>query len=313
MSDRIPTRDGFGKELVEIGKANEKVVVVSADLEDATRAEYFKNEFPDRFYSVGIAEQDMVGMAAGLSKVGFTPFINSFAVFMTNRAYDMLRLDVCYNDCNVKIICSHAGVTVGEDGASAQCLEDFALMRVLPNIQVVCPVDEIQARKATRLFADTVGPMYMRTSRAPFPVLTKEDDEFEIGKANVMRDGKDATVIACGIQVFEALEAAKTLEKEGIDIKVVNMHTIKPIDRDCIIESAKTTGAIVTAEEHQKCGGLGSAVAEVVVGECPVPMEFVAVDDSFGQSGTPEQLLAEYGLKDKDIVAAVKKALQRKS
>ncbi|MCA9398751.1 MAG: transketolase family protein [Candidatus Omnitrophica bacterium] len=313
MSDRIPTRDGFGKELVEIGKANEKVVVVSADLEDATRAEYFKNEFPDRFYSVGIAEQDMVGMAAGLSKVGFTPFINSFAVFMTNRAYDMLRLDVCYNDCNVKIICSHAGVTVGEDGASAQCLEDFALMRVLPNIQVVCPVDEIQARKATRLFADTVGPMYMRTSRAPFPVLTKEDDEFEIGKANVMRDGKDATVIACGIQVFEALEAAKTLEKEGIDIKVVNMHTIKPIDRDCIIESAKTTGAIVTAEEHQKCGGLGSAVAEVVVGDSPVPMEFVAVDDSFGQSGTPEQLLAEYGLKDKDIVAAVKKALQRKS
>ena len=313
MSDRIPTRDGFGKELVEIGKANEKVVVVSADLEDATRAEYFKNEFPDRFYSVGIAEQDMVGMAAGLSKVGFTPFINSFAVFMTNRAYDMLRLDVCYNDCNVKIICSHAGVTVGEDGASAQCLEDFALMRVLPNIQVVCPVDEIQARKATRLFADTVGPMYMRTSRAPFPVLTKEDDEFKIGKANVMRDGKDATVIACGIQVFEALEAAKTLEKEGIDIKVVNMHTIKPIDRDCIIESAKTTGAIVTAEEHQKYGGLGSAVAEVVVGECPVPMEFVAVDDTFGQSGTPEQLLAEYGLKDKDIVAAVKKAVERKA
>src|SRR3989338_8849411 len=176
MSDMVPTRDGFCKELVEIGKTNEKVVVVSADLEDATRAEYFKHAFPRRFFSVGIAEQDMVGWAAGLSLQGFVPFINSFAVFMTNRAYDMIRLDICYNNANVKIICSHAGVTVGPDGASAQCLEDFALMRVLPNLKVVCPVDAIEAKKATRAIADSAGPMYMRTSRAPLPVVTKDSD-----------------------------------------------------------------------------------------------------------------------------------------
>lgn len=313
MSDMIPTRDGFGKELVELGKTNEKIVVVSADLEDATRAEYFRDAYPDRFFTVGIAEQDMVGMAAGLSLQGFTVFINSFAVFMTNRAYDMIRLDVCYNNTNVKIICSHAGVTVGPDGASAQCLEDFALMRVLPNLKVVCPVDVVEARKATRAFAQEVGPMYMRTSRAPLLVVTKEDDPFVIGKANVMREGKDATIIACGVEVSEGLRAAEILKKENIDVKVVNMHTIKPIDEQCIIQSAKETGAIVTAEEHQINGGLGSAVAEVVVRNCPVPMGMVAVSDQFGQSGTPEELLKEYGLKDVDIAEAVREVIKRKT
>jgi len=233
--EKIPTRDGFGKELVEIGKKNKKIVVVSADLEDATRAEYFRNEFPDRFFTCGIAEQDMVGTAAGLSFHGFIPFINSFAVFLTNRAYDMLRMDVCYNNRNVKIICSHAGMTVGEDGASAQCLEDFALMRVLPNLKVVCPVDALEARKATQAFANEEGPMYMRTSRAPIPVLTKDSDFFEIGKANVMRKGKDVTIFGCGVMVSEALQAAEMLKKDNIDAKVVNMHTIKPIDEknDC--------------------------------------------------------------------------------
>ncbi|MDO8580268.1 MAG: transketolase family protein, partial [Candidatus Omnitrophota bacterium] len=201
----IATRDGFGKELVELGKSNPNIVVVSADLEDATRAQLFQQAYPDRFFSVGISEQDMVGTAAGLSLLGFIPFINSFAVFLTNRAYDMLRMDVCYNNTNVKIICSHGGITVGPDGASAQCLEDFALMRVLPNIKVVCPVDEIEARKATRAFAQQKGPMYMRTSRAPFPILTKENDPFVIGKARVMREGKDVTIIGCGIMVSEAL------------------------------------------------------------------------------------------------------------
>ncbi len=312
MSEMIPTRDGFGKELVELGRENDKIVVVSADLEDATRAEYFKNEFPDRFFSCGIAEQDMVGTAAGLSMQGFVPFINSFAVFMTNRAYDMLRLDICYNDCNVKVICSHAGVTVGEDGASAQCLEDLALMRVLPNIKVVVPADEMEARKATRLFAQKIGPMYMRTSRAPFPVLTSPDDPFEIGKARVLRDGSDVTLIACGIHVSESLKAAELLKKDGIDARVINMHTIKPIDEEALHLAAQETGAIVTAEEHQLFGGLGSAVAEVIVQRCPVPMEFVAVRDTFGQTGTPQQLLEYFHLKDVDIAGAAKKAVSRK-
>jgi len=306
MSDMIPTRDGFGKELVEIGKTNEKIVVVSADLEDATRAEYFKKAYPDRFFTVGIAEQDMVGWAAGLSLQGFVPFINSFAVFMTNRAYDMIRLDICYNNTNVKIICSHAGLTVGQDGASAQCLEDFALMRVLPNLKVVCPVDAIEVCKATRCFAKQKGPMYMRTSRAPCPVLTTEKDPFVIGQANIMREGSDVTIIACGMLVSESLKAAEILEKENIDVRVVNMHTIKPIDEACIIDSAKKTGAIVTAEEHQVHGGLGSAVAEVVVKNCPVPMAMVAVDDTFGESGAPEELLQAYNLKDVDIVQSKK-------
>lgn len=307
-----PTRDGFGEEMVVLGRENKNIVVVSADLEDATRAEYFKKEFPERFFSVGIAEQDMVGMAAGLSSMGFVTVANSFAVFLTNRAYDMIRLDVCYNNTNVKLVASHAGVTVGEDGASAQCLEDFALMRVLPNMKVICPVDYLECKKATRVLIREDGPIYMRTSRAPLPILTKESDPFVIGKANVLRDGKDVTLIACGVMVSEALNAAAQLAQENIQARVINMHTIKPIDEEAIIKAAKETGAIVTAEEHQIFGGLGSAVAEVVTKNVSVPMEMVAVNDSFGESGKPEQLLEEYGLKDKNIVAAVKKVLKRK-
>lgn len=313
MSKAVATRDGFGKELVEIGKKNEKVIVVSADLEDATRAEYFKNEFPDRFFSVGIAEQDMVSMAAGLSLQGFIPFINSFAVFLTNRAYDQLRIDLCYNNCNVKIICSHAGVTVGPDGATAQCLEDLAIMRVLPNMVVVCPADVYQAKKATRLFAEKIGPMYMRTSRSPLPIISKEDDDFIIGKANTLRKGTDVTIIACGVMVSESLSASEILKKEGVEARVINMHTIKPIDQECIMAAAKETGAIVTAEEHQAIGGLGSAVSEVVVKNCAVPMEIIGVDGLFGQTGSPEELLKEYGLKDTNIVEAVKKVIKRKA
>ncbi len=307
-----PTRDGFGEELASLGRENKNIVVVSADLEDATRAEYFKKEFPERFFSVGIAEQDMVGMAAGLSSMGFTAVTNSFAVFLTNRAYDMIRLDVCYNDCNVKLVASHAGVTVGEDGASAQCLEDLAIMRVLPNMRVLCPVDYIEAKKATRAIVAERGPMYMRVSRAALPILTKESDPFVIGKANVLREGKDVTIIACGVMVSEALRAAEELAKENIQTRVINMHTIKPIDQDAIIKAAKETGAIVTAEEHQIFGGLGSAVAEVLTQHSPVPVEMVAVRDSFGESGKPEQLLEYFGLKDKNIVAAVKRVLKRK-
>jgi len=312
MTEKIATRDGFGKAIVEISKENNKIVMVSADLEDATRAEYFKNEFPDRFFTVGIAEQDMVGTAAGLALQGFTVFINSFAVFLTNRAYDMLRMDLCYNNTNVKIICSHAGVTVGEDGASAQCLEDLALMRVLPNMQVICPVDAIEAAKATRAMTEQEGPQYLRTSRAALPVLTEENTPFEIGKGIVLREGSDVTLIGCGIMVSESLSAAKNLAKEGIEAKVINMHTIKPLDKKLIIEAAEKTGAIVTAEEHQAAGGLGSAVAEVVVSNCSVPIEFVAVNDSFGQTGSPSELLIEYQLTAADIVAAAKKVIARK-
>ena len=308
----IPTRDGFGQEIVELGKENPKIIVLSGDLEDATRAEYFRDAYPERFFNLGIAEQDIVGTAAGLSTLGFIPFACSFAVFLTNRAYDMLRLDVCYNKSNVKIVCSHAGVTVGEDGASAQCLEDFAIMRVLPNMKVICPVDATEAKKATRAITQAQGPMYVRTSRAPFPVITKESDPFEIGKANIIREGKDATVFACGVMVSEALQAKEILKKEDIDIKVVNMHTIKPIDEKMIIKCAKETGAIVSAEEHQIYGGLGSAVAEVLVKNEPVPMEMIAVNDTFGETGSPQELLKAYHLKDVDIVKAVERVLKRK-
>jgi len=308
----IPTRDGFGEELVALGKINPNIVVISGDLEDATRAEYFKKEFPGRFFNLGIAEQDVIGTSAGLSTQGYVVFATSFAVFLTNRAYDMIRLDVCYNNFNVKLVASHGGVTVGEDGASAQCLEDFAIMRVLPNMKVICPVDYIEVKKATRVITKTYGPFYMRTSRAPLPILTKEEDAFVVGKANIMRAGHDATVIACGVMVSEALSAAEKLKHEGIDLKVVNMHTIKPIDVQMIVNSARETGAIVTAEEHQMAGGLGSAVAEVLVQHYPCPLEMVGVKDSFGESGTPAQLMAHYGLKDVNIVAAVKNVIKRK-
>ncbi len=310
--EMIPTRDGFGKEIVELGKLNEKIVVLSGDLEDATRAEYFRDAFPERFFNLGIAEQDVVGTAAGLTFHGFIPLACSFAVFLTNRAYDMIRLDVCYNNRNVKVVCSHAGLTVGEDGASAQCLEDFAIMRVLPNIKVICPVDVIEAKKATRAIISEDGPMYMRTSRAPLPVITKDSDPFIIGKANVIREGKDVSIIGCGMMVSEALSAAEILKKENIDARVINMHTIKPIDQEMIIKCAKETGAIVSAEEHQANGGLGSAIAEVLAKTTPVPMEMVAVNDTFGESGSPQELLKAYHLKDVDIVKAAKKAIERK-
>lgn len=287
-------------------------MVLSADLEDATRAEFFRDAYPDRFLTFGIAEQDMVGTAAGLSMQGFIPVVTSFAVFLTNRAYDQIRMDICYNESNVKVVCSHTGVTVGEDGASAQCLEDLAIMRVLPNMKVICPVDVTETKKATRAIIAENGPFYMRTSRAPFPMITNENDPFTIGKANMMRDGKDVTVIACGLMVYEALQAADILAKEGISVRVINMHTIKPIDEAMIEKCVAETGVIVTAEEHQIAGGLGSAVAEVMARKCPAPIEFIGVNDSFGMTGSPQELLSHFELKDVNIVTAVKKALTRK-
>ncbi len=312
MPEMKPTRDGFGEELVSLGKENEKIVVFSGDLEDATRAEYFKKAYPERFFNLGIAEQDVIGTAVGFSMMGFIPFATSFAVFLTNRAYDMIRLDVCYNNKNVKLVCSHTGLTVGEDGASAQCLEDFALMRVLPNIKVICPVDFIEAQKATRAMVKQPGPIYMRTGRAPFPILTSEKDDFVIGKANIMREGKDVTLIACGMMVYESLMTAEILKKDGVEARVVNMHTLKPIDEVMILDSVRKTGCLVTAEEHQIHGGLGSAVAEVLVKKFPAPLEMIAVNDVFGESGSPQELLKAYHLKDVDIAEAAKRVIKRK-
>lgn len=312
MPEMKATRDAFGEALVELGRENSSIVVLSGDLEDATRAEYFKKEFPDRFFNLGIAEQDVLGTAAGMSIDGLIPFACSFAVFLTNRAYDFLRITICYNNRNVKVIGSHGGLSVGEDGATAQCLEDFAIIRVLPNIKIICPVDAIETKKATRAIANRRGPIYMRLGRPPFPILTKESDEFIIGRANVIRQGNDATVIACGLMVSEALKAAEILLKDNINISVINMHTIKPIDEQAVISSARETGAIVTAEEHQINGGLGSAVAEVLARNFPAPLEMIAVNDTFGESGKPEELLKKYHLKDIDIADAVKKVIIRK-
>ncbi len=306
------TRDGFGEGLLELGKEDERIVSLSGDLEDSTRAFYFKEAFPNRFFTVGIAEQDMVATAAGLAAEGFIPFVSSFAVFLTNRAYDMIRITVCFNNRNVKLVGSHGGVTVGEDGATAQSLEDIAIMRVLPNMRVIYPVDAIEAKKATKEIAKEYGPFYLRLGRAKFPVITKESDEFIIGKGNIMREGKDVTLIACGLMVSEALKAAELLWKENISVKVINLHTIKPIDEELIVKSAKETGAIVTCEEHQVYGGFGSAVAEVVSMNYPVPIEMVGIKNVFGESGKGEELLRKFHLKDIDIAEAAKRVIKRK-
>lgn len=312
MAEMKATRDGFGEALVELGRKNKKIVVLSGDLEDSTRAEYFKKEFPDRFFNLGISEQDILGTSVGLSLDGLIPFACSFAVFLTNRAYGILRISICYSNRNVKLIGSHAGLTVGEDGATAQCLEDFAITRVLPNLTVFSPVDFIEAKKATYKMAEICGPVYMRLARAPFPIITNESDPFEPGKANLIREGKDVTIIATGLMVSESLKAADLLKNEGIGVRVFNFHTIKPIDKETIIKSAQETGAIVTAEEHQINGGLGSAVAEVLTQNHPVPQGMVAVLDTFGESGDAEGLLRKYHLKDIDIAESVRKVLKRK-
>ncbi len=306
------TREAFGQALVELGRENNKVVVLSGDLEDSTRCEYFKKEFPERFFNLGIAEQDLVGTAAGLTFEGWIPFVCSFASFLVPSAYSVLRLSVCYNNKNVKLIGSHGGLTVGPDGATAQSLEDFSVTRVLPNIRVICPVDALETKKAVRQIASIAGPVYMRLGRVPFPVITREARPFEIGKAGILRRGKDVSIIACGLMVSEALKAGDMLSRENIEAEVINMHTLKPLDEETIIQSARTAGAVVTAEEHQMYGGLGSAVAEVLGKRYPVPLEMVAVRDAFGESGEPEELLRKYQLKDTDIVNAVKNALKRK-
>ena len=286
-----PTRQGYGDGLLDAGEKNPNVVALCCDLKDSTKTGIFAKKFPERFIELGIQEQNMAGVGAGMAFSGKIPFISSYAAFNPGRNWDQVRVSICYSDANVKIMGAHAGISVGPDGATHQAMEDIAITRVLPNLTVIVPCDYWEARKATRAIAEVHGPFYMRFGRGKIPIITTEKTPFVIGRSETYKFGKDVTVIACGPLVYESLIAANELEKEGISVRVINMHTIKPIDREAIIKAAKETGAIVTAEEHQVHGGLGSAVAEVVVNECPVPMEYVAIMDRFGESGEPDELM----------------------
>ena len=308
----LPTRDGYGYGLLELGAANPDVLVLDADLAKSTRSDWFAAKYPERFFDIGISEQDMIGTAAGLALGGKIPFATTYGVFVAGRAWDQIRTTVCYSELNVKIAGAHGGISAGGDGATHQALEDIALMRVLPNMKVLVPCDAIEAKKATVAAGTVLGPCFLRFAREATPVFTAEDDFFEIGIANVLKPGTDATIIAAGPIVYEALLAHEQLAAEGISLRVINMHTIKPLDEAAILAAAQETGAIVTAEEAQVYGGLGGAVAEVLARKCPTPVEMVGIEDSFLECGTPEELAVKYGLTAKDLIRAVKKVMARK-
>lgn len=310
MSDikKISTRKAYGKALVELGKKNENIVVFDADLSKSTMTADFGKEFPDRFFNAGIAEANMMGMAAGMAMSGKVAFASTFAMFAAGRAYEIIRNSIAYPDANVKICATHAGITVGEDGASHQCIEDLALMRVIPGMTVIHPADATSTSKLIEQVAEMDGPCYVRLGRLDIPVIYDKNANIEVGKGVIVREGHDHTVIACGLMVNEALTAAEKLEKEGISVRVIDMHTIKPLDSDIIITAAKETGSIITAEEHSVIGGLGSAVAEVLSQNCPVSMKLIGIQDRFGQSGKPALLMEEYNITSNDIVLAVREA-----
>lgn len=310
--EQVPTRHGFGDALVSLGKKNENVMVLCADLAESTRTADFRKEFPKRFIEVGIAEQNLIGVAAGLAIEGKVPFVADYSVFCPGRSWDQVRISVCYSNLPVKFTGAHAGLSVGPDGATHQGLEDIAITRCLPNLTVLAPCDYEETRKATLAAASLGGPVYLRFAREKTPVFTTANTPFKIGRAEVLRTGKQATIIACGPLLYEALLAAEQLAKEKIDVEVINNHTIKPLDKKTILESVKKTKAVVTVEEHQIVGGMGSAVAEMLAANYPVPMEFIGMPDSFGESGTPDELLEKYGMKAKHIIRAVKKVLKRK-
>lgn len=306
------TREAYGNALARIGKDNTNIIVLDADLSKSTKTDTFKKECPERFFNVGIAEQNLISVGAGLAAAGKIPFVSSFAMFATGRAFEQIRNAVCYPKLNVKVCATHAGITVGEDGATHQSLEDIACMRVLPNMTVVVPADEKETEAVTEWAAQYNGPVYVRLGRAGVDDVTPDNYTFVPGKSTQLVDGLDATIIACGALVGPAVEAAKALQENGISCRVINMASIKPIDADAIVKAAADTGAIVTAEEHNVLGGLGSAVAEVLAMNKPVPVEFVGVNDTFGESGTPKELMAKYGLTANDIVEAVKRVITRK-
>ncbi|MBO4467969.1 MAG: transketolase family protein [Clostridia bacterium] len=308
----VATRAGYGKALVELGKIRDDFIVMDADLAAATQTGMFKKEFPDRFYDCGIAEQNMMGIAAGIATTGKKVIVSSFAMFAAGRAFEQVRNSIGYPHLNVIIGATHAGISVGEDGATHQSHEDIALMRTIPGMTVINPADEVEARKAVFAALELDGPVYLRFGRLAVPIVFDEDYKFEVGKANELRSGSDVTIIATGLMVKEALEAYDLLKAEGISARIINMATIKPIDKDIIIKAAKETGAIVTAEEHSVIGGLGSAVGEVVGEEYPVPVVKLGVYDTFGHSGPAAKLLDEFGLRAVNIVEKAKKAIALK-
>lgn len=300
------TRESYGIALATIGKYNENIVVLDADLSKSTKTNVFLNEFPDRFFNVGIAEQNLMGVAAGLANVGKIPFASTFAVFATGRAFEVIRNSICYPKMNVKIAATHAGITVGEDGGSHQSIEDIALMTALPNMTVIVPADDKEAMAAVKAAAEINGPVYLRFGRCATPDLYDENYKFEIGKGTLLKDGNDITIIATGMMVSKALDAAKILEKEGINARVINMATIKPIDEEIIIKAAKETKGIITAEEHSIIGGLGDTVSAVVCKHSPTRVEKVGINDVFGESGTPDELMEKYKLTAEEIASRAK-------
>ena len=306
------TRSGFGDGLTELGKTNPNVVALCADLIGSLKMNDFKENHPDRFFQVGIAEANMMGIAAGLTIGGKIPFTGTFANFSTGRVYDQIRQSIAYSDKNVKICASHAGLTLGEDGATHQILEDIGLMKMLPGMTVINTCDYNQTKAATIAIADHEGPVYLRFGRPKVPVFMPTDQPFEIGKAIVLNEGTDVTIVATGHLVWESLQAAEKLESEGISVEVINIHTIKPLDEESILKSVSKTGCIVTAEEHNKFGGLGESVARCLAENNPIPQEFVAVNDTFGESATPAQLMEKYNINDEAVVDAVMEVLKRK-
>ncbi len=310
--EQVPTRNGYGEGLLVLGEANPEVVVLTADLRDSVKAGDFAKKYPDRFVECGVAEQNMMGMAAGLALAGKTAFVSSYAVFSPGRSWDQLRVSVCYSQANVKVVGAHTGVSVGPDGATHQALEDIAIARVLPNLTVVVPIDAIEARKATIALGRMKGPAYLRLTREKTPVITTEESGFEIGKATVLRDGTDVVIIGSGPVVYNGMLAAQQLEKEGVSVMVINNHTIKPIDSETIVAAAKKCGAVVTLEEHQVMGGAGSAVCEVLAKNYPVPVEMVGMQDRFGESGEPDELIEKFGMGVENIKAAIKSVIGRK-
>lgn len=307
--DKIATRDAYGKTLLELGSQNNNIVVLDADLSKSTKTNEFAKAYPERFFDMGISEQDMIGTAAGLATCGKIPFASSFAVFATGRAYDQIRDSICYPNLNVKIAATHAGLTVGEDGATHQALEDISLMRSLPNMTVIVPADGISTKALIKLAAEHKGPVYIRLGRPSVPVIYQDTQQFQIGKGIKLKEGKHISIIATGIMVSKALEAADALQKEGITAEVIDIHTIKPIDKELIIDTARKTGRVITCEEHNIYGGLGSAVCEVLSENYPVRVKRIGVKDTFGESGAPDELLKKYGLTSEDIVMAARELL----
>jgi transketolase len=312
MAEMIATRQAYGDALVTLGEKNKDIVVLDADLSKSTTTAKFGKKFPDRFFNMGVAEANMMNTAAGLATCGKIAFVSSFSIFATGRTWEQIRNTICYSGLNVKIVATHSGVSVGPDGASHQCIEDISLMQTIPTMTVIEPCDAVETRKSIFAAVDYKGPVYIRLGRAAIPVITKQEDPFAIGKANILRSGGDVAIIACGALVANSLIAAGILSKEGIESTVINMHTIKPVDRETVVGVVKQVKAVVTAEQHVLEGGLGSTIASLLARTCPVPIEMIGIDNRFGQSGEPDILFKEYHLTPEDIVLAARRAVERK-